>query len=86
MNIGDLEANVLDLNISKSDKHFDVKVYDKRDDFKFEVSNFTFISSNISKKCCYGTFKSQVIRYLRICTRLDTFISRCKILHDSLIS
>ena len=85
-NSGNQSANVLDLNISITDNMFDVQVYDKRDDFNFHVSNFPFMDSNISKKCCLGVFKSQVIRYLRIASRIDTFIDRCRMLCNTLIS
>ena len=40
-----------------------VKLYDKRDDFNFNIVNFPFLSSNIPQSPAYGVYVSQLIRY-----------------------
>ena len=41
-NVSDTEASFLDLNLSLSDGFVKTKIYDKRDDFDFDIVNFTF--------------------------------------------
>ena len=38
----DTEATFLDLHLSISNDIFSTKIYDKRDDFDFEIVNFPF--------------------------------------------
>ena len=90
-NTGNQQADILDLNITIGEtvdlgKSFFVKVYDKRDDFKFKVSDLQYINSNISMNCAYGIYKSQIIRYFRICSHLNFFVDRVDILSKNLIS
>ena len=68
-NVG-IQANYLDLNISIENKYFSSKLYnDKRNDFKFDVTNFPCIKySNIPSKPSFGIYLSQLIRVCRICT------------------
>ena len=51
-------------------------VYDKRDDFNFDVVNFPFMDSCIPKKSALGVYHSQLIRYARICSNFIDF--KCK--------
>ena len=51
------------------DACIEVKTYDKRDAFKFEIINYPDLSGNIPTKPAYGVFTSQVIRYARICSK-----------------
>ena len=60
-------------------------VYDKRDDFPFDIVNFPHISGNISKNCMYGVFKSQIIRYFNICTHEESFRCRSGMLFNILV-
>ena len=93
-NNGDKNAVVLDLsitvntvnNVSDQASSFVIKVCEKRDDFKFDVCNFRYIESNISLKCAYGIFKSQLIRYFRICSKIKFFADRAKLLSVNLIT
>ena len=75
-NLEDSGANVLDLNIKIIDGKFDVSVYDKRDDFPFQIVQFSSKDSNIPRSAVLGVFLSQVIRYFRICSNIDGFIDR----------
>ena len=42
-NSSDTEAPILDLNLSKTNGIVSSKIYDKRDDFNFEIVNFPFL-------------------------------------------
>ena len=72
-NLG-LQANYLDLNLSMENQFFNSKLYDKRDDFDFEVINFPCMKySNIPSKPSNGIYLSQLIRVCRICTDAKDF-------------
>ena len=36
------------------------KVYDKRDDFNFEISNFAFLDGDVSRSPSYGVYISKL--------------------------
>ena len=42
-NVSDAEASFLDLHLSISDGFVKTKIYDKRDDFDFDIVNFPFL-------------------------------------------
>ena len=84
-NSTDNKANVLDLNIEIIEGEFKCSVYDKRDDFKFNVVQFQPLCSNQPRNVAYGVFTSQVIRYFRICNDMDNFIARVKIIYTEFI-
>ena len=46
---------------------------DKRDDFDFQIVNFSFLFSNIHSGPSYGVYISQLIRYARCCSHYDDF-------------
>ena len=79
-------ASYLDLLLSiESDGHLRTSLYDKRDDFKFHITNFPFLSSNIPSSPAYGVFISQLIRYARACSSYDCFILRAARLSSKLL-
>ena len=49
-------------------------IYDKRDDFNFQITNFSFLISNIPDSPAYGVFISQLIGYTRACSSYGCFI------------
>ena len=57
-----------------------VNLYDKRDDFNFNIGNFPFLSSNIPQSPAYGVFVSQLIRYARASSLYEDFITRGQLL------
>ena len=61
-NQNDDKATFLDLEEHIKDACIEVKTYDKRDAFKFEIINYPDLSGNIPTKPAYGIFTSQVIR------------------------
>lgn len=52
------------------------KLYDKRDDFNFDIVNFPFMCSNIPSGPAYGVYISQLIRYSRACLFYNDFLQR----------
>ena len=63
------------LEIDK-DSRLRVKIYDKRDEFNFDIVNFPFLCGNIPQSPSYGVYISQLIRYARASTIYDDFLSR----------
>ena len=46
-NSSDTEAPLLDLNLSIANGIVSSKIYDKRDDFDFEIVNFPFLDGDV---------------------------------------
>ena len=49
------------------------KIYDKRDDFNFEIVNFPFLDGDVPRSPSYGVYISQLIRFARVCSNIDDF-------------
>ena len=71
-----LELTYLDLKIKSENSLLNFSVYDKRDDFSFDIVNFPFIDSCIPKKSALGVFYSQLIRYARLSSKYADFLIR----------
>ena len=50
------EAAFLDLHLSISDNIVSTKIYDKRDDFDFEIVNFPFLDGDLPRATSYGVY------------------------------
>ena len=79
-----LELTYLDLKIKSENSILNFSVYDKRDDFSFDIVNFPFIDSCIPKESALGVFNSQLIRFARLSSRYADFLIRSKSLVDKL--
>ena len=53
-NASDTEAAFLDLHLSISNDIVSTKIYDKRDDFDFEIVNFPFLDGDAPRSTSYG--------------------------------
>ena len=51
-------------------------IYDKRDDFNFEIVNFPFLDRDVPRSPCYGVYISQLIRFARVCSSVVDFNNR----------
>ena len=63
-NISDTEAPFLDLHISVSNEFVSSKIYDKRDDFDFDIVDFPFLDGDVPRRtsyASYGVYISQLI-------------------------
>ena len=64
-NTSNKEAAFLDLHLSISNDIVSTKIYDKRDDFDFEIVNFPFLDGGIPRSTSYGVYISQLIHFAR---------------------
>ena len=65
-NTADTEAPFLDLHLSISNGFVSSKIYDKRDDFDFDIVNFPFLDGDVPRSTSYGVYISQLIRFARV--------------------
>ena len=72
----ELQLNKVDLNLSITNGIVSSKIYDKRDDFNFEIVNFPFLDGDVPRSPSYGVYISQLIRFARVCSNVDDFISK----------
>ena len=54
------KAAFLDLHLSISNDIVSTKIYDKRDDFDFEIVNFPFLDGDVPRSSSYGVYISQL--------------------------
>ena len=86
MTVSNTSAAYLGLLLSSGkDGQLRISLYDRLDDFIFNITNFPFLNSNIPSWPVYGVFISQLIRYVRVCSSYECFILRnvrlsCKLL------
>ena len=73
VNSSDTEAPFLDLNLSITNGIVSSKIYDKRDDFNFEIVNFPFLDGDVPRSPSYGVYISQLIRFARVCSNVTYF-------------
>ena len=52
--MSDTEASFLDLHLSISDGFVKTKIYDKGDDFDFDIVNFQFVDGDVPRSTSYG--------------------------------
>ena len=72
-NSSDTEAPCLDLNLCISNGTVSTKIYDKRDDFDFNIVNLPSLDGDIPRHTSYGVYISQLIRFARASSNLSDF-------------
>ena len=75
-NASDTEAVFLDLNLSIHNDIVSTKIYDKRDDFNFDIVNFPFLDGDVPQRPSYGVSLSQLIRFARASSHVTDFNNR----------
>ena len=80
-NTSDTKAAFLDLHLSISNDIASTKIYDKRDDFDFEIVNFPFLNGDVSSSTSHGVYISQLIRFDRASSYFTDFKTRKKIVN-----
>ena len=79
-------ASYLDLPLSiGTDGQLHTSLYDKRDDFNFYITDFPFLSNNITSSPAYSVFISQLTRYARACSSYECFNLRAMRLSNKLL-
>ena len=68
-NRSETEAPFLDLHLSISNGFVSSKIYDKRDDFDFDIVHFPFLDGDIPRAPSYRVYISQLIRFARVSSR-----------------
>ena len=84
-NTSDTEDAFLDLYLSISNDIVSTKIYDKRDDFDFEIVNFPFLDGDVPRSKSYGVYISQLIRFARASSYIAEINTRNKLLTQKLL-
>ena len=84
-NTSDTEAPILELHLSISNDSVSTKIYDKRDDFDFEIVNFPILDGDVPRSTSYGVYISQLIRFARTSSYVADFNTRKKLLTKKLL-
>ena len=79
-NTSDTKIAFLDLHLSISNDIVSTKIYDKRDDFDFEIVNFPILDGDVPRSTSYGVYISQLIRSARASSYVVDFNTRNKLL------
>ena len=80
-------TSYLDLYLFKDQYGFlSRRLYDKRDDYSFNIVNYPFMDSNIPQGPAYGVYISRLVAFARACQTLGDFNQRHKNLLQKLIS
>ena len=75
-NSSNTEAPFLDLNLSITNGIVSSRIYYKRDDFNFEIVNFPFLDGDVPRSPSYGVYIPQLIRFARVCSKVEDFNNR----------
>ena len=84
-NASDTEAAFLDLNLSIHNDIGSTKIYDKRDDFNFDIINFPFLDGDVPRRPSYDVYISQLMRFARTSSHVTDFNNSNKFLTAKLL-
>ena len=84
-NSSDSEAPFLDLNLSISNGTVSTKIYEKRDDFDFDIVNFPFLDGDVPRRTSCGVYIPQLIRFARAYSNVSDFNCLNEDLTDKLL-
>ena len=73
----------MDLQLSISAGFVKTKIFDKLDDFYFDIVNF--LDGDVPRSTSYGVYISQLIRFARVSSYVDDFNTRNKVLTAKLL-
>ena len=85
VNVSDTEALFMDLHLSTSGAFVKTLIYDKRDDFDFNIVNFPFLDGDVPRSTSYGVYFSQHIRFARVSSHVDDLHTRNNVLTANLL-
>ena len=80
------KAVFLDLHLSISNDIVSTKIYDKRDDFDFEIINFPFLDGDVPCSTSYGVYISQLIRFARASSDVADFNTYNKLITQKFLN
>ena len=86
-NTTDTEAPGLDLHLSIANGFVSSKIYNKRDDFDFDIHvvNSSFLDGDVPRRASYGVYILQHIMFARVCNHGADFNARNKCLTAKLL-
>ena len=84
-NDSDTEISFLDLHLSLSNGFVKTKIFDKRDDFDFDIVDFPFLDGDVPRSTSYGVYISKLIRFARVSSHVNDFNTRTKVLTAKLL-
>ena len=73
------------LHLSISDGFVKTKIFDKRDDFDFDIVNIPFLDGDVPRPTSYGVYISQLVRFARVSSYVDDFNTRYNFLTAKLL-
>ena len=79
-NSSDAKAAFLDLHFSIYNDIISTKIYEKRDDFDFDIVHFPFLDGDVPRSESFGVYNSQLIRFARASSHVADFNNRNKLL------
>ena len=83
-NASNTEAAFLNLNLSIHNDTVSTKIYDKRDDFDFEIVNFPFLGGDVPRRPSNGVYLN-LFRFDRASSHVNDFNNRTKFLTAKLL-
>ena len=84
-NSDDTDPPFLYLSLSISNGTVSTKIYNKRDDFDFDVVNFAFLDGDVPRRTPSGVYISQLIRFARASSNVNDLSCRNKALTAKLL-
>ena len=82
----DKSCNYLDMNISILNNKFIYILYDKRNDYDFNVISLPNFKSNVPVSPTYSVIYSQILRYFNATNNIDNFYNNIRTLNSKLIN
>ena len=74
------KTSSLNLHLSISIEFVSSKIYDKRDDFNFDIVNVPLLDGDVPRSTSHGIYISQLIRFASVSSHWTDFDARDKIL------
>ena len=84
-NTSDTKTAFFDLHLSIFNDIVSTKIYEKCDDFDFEIVNFPFLDGDVPRSTSYGVYISQSIRFARASRYVADFNTSNKLLTQKLL-
>ena len=75
----------MDLHLSISNGFVSSEIYDKRDDFDFDIVNFPVLDGGVPRSTSCGFCVSRLVRFAGVCGRVAGFDARGKSLAAGLL-
>ena len=64
------KAPFLDSHLSIANGFVSSKIYDKGNNFDFDIVNFPFLDGDVPRRASYGLYTSQLIMFATVCNHV----------------